>query len=533
MWNSVGEKGDNNEIGASPMADTQVYSADYNCQQQATSCSNQSRDMSSMHGHPSTSTGYGTFQPASRADCAQSETNNLSAFNDPLMPPNSGASSIQVSNAVEKDTGQLLQPKFPGPEMSKINKLDLGGKYDAKYNNKNQQQSTEFNKFHQQHSRVPLDTDNNGTGSSARQDCCSSGQKRVIVPADPNLWTPDHVRQWLEWAKKEFTLTDFDTRRFQHLDGRDLCRLGRDDFNRLTGPYNGEILIAHLDVLRKSSSMSACSNTATDCHESATAPRTTGRKLAADMSHLSPCSYASMPEPVRDTLKSDPLHAKAVWSPPPTHQSQGYFHSCVQQNRDVHPHWRTQDPYQLFGPISSRLSNSGSGQIQLWQFLLELLSDSSNASCITWEGTNGEFKLVDPDETARRWGERKSKPNMNYDKLSRALRYYYDKNIMTKVHGKRYAYKFDFAGLAQALQPSATDPISYKYQQDLFMTGYPYNQGINFMSAHSSMQSTRSDFFATPNPSWSNTGANIYPNLSNHSMLHQPRLSSHISPYYA
>lgn len=98
----------------------------------------------------------------------------------------------------------------------------------------------------------------------------------------------------------------------------------------------------------------------------------------------------------------------------------------------------------------------GSGQIQLWQFLLELLSDYSNASCITWEGTSGEFKMTDPDEVARRWGERKSKPNMNYDKMSRALRYYYDKNIMTKVHGKRYAYKFDFAGLAQSMQP--TDP---------------------------------------------------------------------------
>ncbi|XP_022659324.1 transcriptional regulator ERG homolog [Varroa jacobsoni] len=95
----------------------------------------------------------------------------------------------------------------------------------------------------------------------------------------------------------------------------------------------------------------------------------------------------------------------------------------------------------------------GSGQIQLWQFLLELLSDSSNASCIAWEGSNGEFKLTDPDEVARRWGERKSKPNMSYDKLSRALRYYYDKNIMTKVHGKRYAYRFDFQGLAQATQP--------------------------------------------------------------------------------
>ncbi|KAL3318949.1 hypothetical protein Ciccas_002389 [Cichlidogyrus casuarinus] len=105
----------------------------------------------------------------------------------------------------------------------------------------------------------------------------------------------------------------------------------------------------------------------------------------------------------------------------------------------------------------------GSGQIQLWQFLLDLLSDSRNVACITWEGTNGEFKLIDPDEVAKRWGERKSKPNMNYDKLSRALRYYYDKNIMTKVHGKRYAYKFDFAGLAQAMQPSPSIPPAQNF----------------------------------------------------------------------
>lgn len=51
---------------------------------------------------------------------------------------------------------------------------------------------------------------------------------------------------------------------------------------------------------------------------------------------------------------------------------------------------------------------SGSGQIQLWQFLLELLADAaSNAHCIAWEGGSGEFKLVDPDEVARKWGERK------------------------------------------------------------------------------------------------------------------------------
>ncbi|XP_026461910.1 DNA-binding protein D-ETS-3-like, partial [Ctenocephalides felis] len=95
--------------------------------------------------------------------------------------------------------------------------------------------------------------------------------------------------------------------------------------------------------------------------------------------------------------------------------------SVTKSSLDPHSHLRQPDPYQMFGPTSSRLASSGSGQIQLWQFLLELLSDSTNAGCITWEGTNGEFKLTDPDEVARRWGERKSKPNMNYDKLSRAL----------------------------------------------------------------------------------------------------------------
>ncbi|XP_066497402.1 protein FEV [Hoplias malabaricus] len=131
-----------------------------------------------------------------------------------------------------------------------------------------------------------------------------------------------------------------------------------------------------------------------------------------------------------------------------------------------------------WSPISSGVQK-GSGQIQLWQFLLELLSDSSNTSCIAWEGTNGEFKLLDPDEVARRWGERKSKPSMNYDKLSRALRYYYDKNIMSKVHGKRYAYKFDFHGLAQVCQPTSTEQALYKLQSNF--TPIPFS-GISNIS---------------------------------------------------
>jgi len=94
------------------------------------------------------------------------------------------------------------------------------------------------------------------------------------------------------------------------------------------------------------------------------------------------------------------------------------------------------------------------GQIQLWQFLLELLTDKTNTHIISWAGEEGEFKLNDPEAVSKLWGMRKRKPNMNYDKLSRAIRYYYDKKIMRKVSGKRYVYKFDFGTIAKIIQTS-------------------------------------------------------------------------------
>ncbi|XP_043936685.1 protein c-ets-1-B-like [Protopterus annectens] len=85
---------------------------------------------------------------------------------------------------------------------------------------------------------------------------------------------------------------------------------------------------------------------------------------------------------------------------------------------------------------------TGTGPIQLWQFLLELLLDKTCQSFISWTGNGWEFKLSDPNEVAKHWGRRKNKPKMNYEKLSRALRYYYHKNIIHKTGGKRYVYRF-------------------------------------------------------------------------------------------
>ena len=77
--------------------------------------------------------------------------------------------------------------------------------------------------------------------------------------------------------------------------------------------------------------------------------------------------------------------------------------------------------------------SGNNGQIQLWQFLLELLTDKENREVIHWQGEEGEFKLSNPEVVAQLWGARKNKPNMNYEKLSRALRYYYDGDMICKV----------------------------------------------------------------------------------------------------
>jgi len=92
-------------------------------------------------------------------------------------------------------------------------------------------------------------------------------------------------------------------------------------------------------------------------------------------------------------------------------------------------------------PNSGQISGR-KGTLQLWQFLVALLDDPSNSNFITWTGRGLEFKLLDPEEVARRWGKMKNRPAMNYDKLSRSLRYYYEKGIMSKVAGERYVYKF-------------------------------------------------------------------------------------------
>jgi len=112
------------------------------------------------------------------------------------------------------------------------------------------------------------------------------------------------------------------------------------------------------------------------------------------------------------------------------------------------------------------------GGVQLWQFLRQLLDNPERRNIISWtrQGHDGEFKLLDPEEVARLWGCEKKRPAMNYDKLSRSIRYYYEKGIMSKVPGERYVYKF----LPEAM--SSPNPLA-----GFSHPGFPDPSGLNPM----------------------------------------------------
>ena len=86
------------------------------------------------------------------------------------------------------------------------------------------------------------------------------------------------------------------------------------------------------------------------------------------------------------------------------------------------------------------------GGMQLWQFLYALLEDPEKryGELIEWTDNRQEleFRLLDPEAIAIWWGNIKHRANMTYERLSRSLRYYYDRGILKKMGGERYLYRF-------------------------------------------------------------------------------------------
>ncbi|KAM5181563.1 ETS-related transcription factor Elf-3 isoform 2-T2 [Mantella aurantiaca] len=80
----------------------------------------------------------------------------------------------------------------------------------------------------------------------------------------------------------------------------------------------------------------------------------------------------------------------------------------------------------------------------LWEFIRDiLLRPDLNDGLLKWEDrTEGVFKFLRSESVAQLWGQKKKNASMTYEKLSRAMRYYYKREILERVDGRRLVYKF-------------------------------------------------------------------------------------------
>ncbi|KAG1687916.1 Ets DNA-binding protein pokkuri [Nymphon striatum] len=97
-------------------------------------------------------------------------------------------------------------------------------------------------------------------------------------------------------------------------------------------------------------------------------------------------------------------------------------------------------------PFFSNLSEDrvDSGRI-LWDFMYRMLDNQSKnyEDVIRWKNRSKTiFQIIDKDRLAFLWGRHKNTPNMNADKLLRAIRCYYKKDIMRRLRDEKSCYQF-------------------------------------------------------------------------------------------
>lgn len=279
-------------------------------------------------------------------------------------------------------------------------------------------------------------------------------QERLNIPTDPGHWNENNVMHWLRWALNTFKSASIDPADWI-MSGEELCSISQEQFKTKVPVDPNDLFWTHLELLRKCKFVAVVQN-------ASTAASTTG---VAPNIKASP-KFTSVPRVQQVTT-------------PHTAPSVGSI-TTVKKKKPV-----------TLGVARVGLANNipdgspgnrsgNNGQVQLWQFLLDLLTDKEHREVIHWLGEDGEFKLNNPEIVAQLWGARKNKPNMNYEKLSRALRYYYDGDMICKVHGKRFVYKF-VCDLKEVLGYSASElskRVEEAEQRSLARAG---DLGSNFM----------------------------------------------------
>lgn len=274
------------------------------------------------------------------------------------------------------------------------------------------------------------------------------------IPTDPRLWSRQNVFAWLEWCIDNFSLPPLEADKF-FMNGRGLCLLKKSDFCD-RAPRCGDVLYNALQILlrrdKQQSGNGSCNGGSPHSGISASLLQHAAQEKG---SFIPPSRFGwprsissdfhSMGHVIHEGEANSDADSTTASSPPLLNSEDPNIEDPVTFNSSqslTTPHARQLPHY------NDAVVENSAEKINvrlLWDFLQQLLNDSQQRyhGCIVWKDKGrGIFKITDPHRLAALWGKQKNHLNMNFDKMSRALRYYYRVRILQKEPGERHCYRF-------------------------------------------------------------------------------------------
>ncbi|XP_030077097.1 ETS-related transcription factor Elf-3-like [Microcaecilia unicolor] len=305
----------------------------------------------------------------------------------------------------------------------------------------------------------------------------------------PNLWSKQQVLEWISYyvEKNKYDANNID---FSccNMDGNMLCRCSREDLVAMFGPL-GEKMFGQLHELSGYSELSAFSipdelswiyeydiiptedpshqqqnNLAYDAYGSNSDLNTNGENSTEDPAFsLSPYlsdGYDSTMSPASSEVSSLRMKAHSPNSLLSS-GSDGELDSAdtkftlpnanrlINETSDLKHGKRRRGRPRKFNKDTrecqeTKKSKHSARGTHLWEFIRDILIHPElNEGLMKWEDrSEGVFRFLKSEAVAQLWGQRKKNSSMTYEKLSRAMRYYYKREILERVDGRRLVYKF-------------------------------------------------------------------------------------------
>ncbi|XP_038145099.1 ETS-related transcription factor Elf-3 [Cyprinodon tularosa] len=307
----------------------------------------------------------------------------------------------------------------------------------------------------------------------------------------PHYWTAEHV---LEWISDHVENTKFDASTlslaFCSMDGLSLCRMNQEEMTRTFGPQLGPHLHQSLEEYKTEHELqnlpgpelSETCQLLDNFLDNLKFPLLTSLRIGHDdeaesrrdfdyrsgydlnrltmetMTPLDETDYLSdnpsdsessssansgmfrfMSSPESGTSESDPEFPYPVSK---IHIKMEDGECRKKRPRGRPPKINRENSSTIYdNPKKSKHAPRGT---HLWEFIRDILiHPEKNQGLMKWEDRReGVFKFLKSEAVAQMWGQKKKNTSMTYEKLSRAMRYYYKREILERVDGRRLVYKF-------------------------------------------------------------------------------------------